>query len=321
MLVPIPDVGKESHGRVTRYFCFRFDVDTHRCIRRGVPNLMALGARIDVPFSFFVNMGRAISRARLASPRRGTPGPVHTEVAAKLPARAKLGAWDTLIAVALNPPVGAGSPHVLTDAIEAGHEVGLHGGANHAVWQAEAHRWPHHRVRAEVTGGLRAFEQATGQAPAGFASPGWNSPDPLPPILEQLGFRYMADLHGPETGRAPGSGKGAGDGGRRGGDRAVQLAPGTQRLSTVRTVITAEPGGVAYLENLRARGWDKSAIRADFQERLQRAGRLAVVYDHPYFAGVRELELVGDLVQLARDAGFRPVRLMDAVSALSNVPE
>lgn len=291
---------------MTRYFCFRFDVDTHRCIRRGVPNLIALGARMDVPFTFFVNMGRAVSRARLVFGRRGTSGSGPTdEVAAKLPARTKLGLRDTLVAVALNPAVGVGSPRVLNAAIDAGHEVGLHGGANHAVWQADAHRWTGERIRDQVTGGLRALEQITGHSPAGFASPGWNSPDPLPPILEELGFRYLADLHGPATGPEQG---------------AIQSPPGTERLVSVRTAITAEPGGVAYLEHLRARNLDARAIRDDFRDRLERAGRLAVIYDHPYFAGIRELDLVRDLVALARDMGFRPVRLVDAVTALSAPP-
>lgn len=290
-----------------RYFCFRFDVDTHRCIRRGVPNLVDLGERIDARFTFFVNMGRAVSRARLIPGRRSAAGASGAaDGAAKLPARAKLGAWDALVAALLNPYVGAGSPGVVNDAIRAGHEVGLHGGANHADWQADAHRWAPEWVRDQVAAALRLMEEATGHRPEGFASPGWNSPESLPAALETLGFGYVADLHGP---------------GAREGEGAVERAPGTERLASVRTAITAEPGGVAYLENLRARRLNERAIRTDFRERLQRAGRLAVVYDHPYFAGIRELDLVRDLVEVARDLGFRPVRLEDAVAALAHPPE
>lgn len=278
-----------------RYFCFRFDVDTHRCIRRGVPRLIDLGARIDAPFTFFVHMGRAVQRRRLVSARSADAR--QTDTAEKLPARAKLGAWDTLVAAVANPPVGKGAPHVLRQALAAGHEIGLHGGTNHAAWQADAHRWSTERVRDRVAGALATLEGITGEAPRGFASPGWNSPASLPGILEALGFRYLADLHGP-------------------GPNTVAPVPGTDRMLAVRTAITAEPGGVAYLENLRARGFDDVAIRDDFRARLSRADRLAVVYDHPYFAGIQELSLVGELVGIARELGFRPVRLDEAVASL-----
>ena len=45
-----------------KYFCFRFDVDTPKCIKSGVPNLISLSKKLDVPFTFFINMGRGTSR-------------------------------------------------------------------------------------------------------------------------------------------------------------------------------------------------------------------------------------------------------------------
>jgi hypothetical protein len=37
-----------------KYFCFRFDVDTPKCIKKGVPNLISLSKKLDVPFTFFI---------------------------------------------------------------------------------------------------------------------------------------------------------------------------------------------------------------------------------------------------------------------------
>lgn len=37
-------------------FSFRFNVDTHLCARKGVPNLIALADKLDVRFAFFFNM-------------------------------------------------------------------------------------------------------------------------------------------------------------------------------------------------------------------------------------------------------------------------
>ena len=279
-----------------RYFCFRFDVDTHRCVRRGMPNLLALADDLDARFTFFVNMGRAVSRAHALRRRfrTGTDGAGGT--AAKLPATAKLGLRDTIIAATINPRVGAGAPHILRVAAAAGHELGVHGGANHALWQAEAQTWPADRLRSEIASARDALEAATGERPDGFASPGWNSPDTLPPIVEELGFRYLADDHGSQR-------------------DVVRIAAGTDRLLSVPTAVSAEPGGVAYLENLEARGLDRDAFHDDLRSRLADR-RLAVVYDHPYFAGIQALDRVRDAVRIARELGFRPVTIGHAVSAL-----
>ena len=290
-----------------RYFCFRFDVDTHRCVRRGMPNLLALAADLDARFTFFVNMGRAVSRIRTVR-RTIRPGAEEAgKTAAKMPATAKLGVRDTLIAAIANPRVGAGAPHVLRAAAEAGHELGVHGGANHAAWQADARTWSEDRLSAEISAARNSLEAVVGERPGGFASPGWTSPDPLPRILEGLGFRYLADDHGPDR-------------------DDVRIADGTRQLLSVPTTITAEPGGVAYLENLAARGLDRTAFHDDFRRRLADR-RLAVVYDHPYFAGVQALDRVRDAVEIARELGFEVARLDQAVSGLrppdegANAPE
>lgn len=279
-----------------RYLCLRFDVDTHRCIRTGVPNLLDLAARIGARFTFFVNMGRAVSRTRalrrLVRGARRTPA-----TAAKLPARVKLGPWDALVAALLNPRVGAGSPGVLDDALAGGHEIGLHGGTNHAAWQAAAPDWSRAHLEEEISSALGRLVAVTGRDPRGFASPGWTSPEGLPLLLEELGFRYVADAHGP---RHP----------------ALSRPDGCRRLLSVRTNLCGEPGGVAYLEHLRARGLDDRAIREDFRGRLRSAGRLAVLYDHPYFAGIRELALLEELVAVAAEEGFRLVRLGEAIRGL-----
>lgn len=282
--------------RVARYFCFRFDVDTHRCIREGVPNLIELATPLEARFTFFVNMGRAVSRPR-ALRRRLRDREGDEEVAAKLSPRHKLGPWGSLVAAVLNPVVGQGSPRILRELLAHGHEIGLHGGANHAIWQAEAEQWPRARVRTEIVGALRRMESLAGHRPEGFASPGWNTPDELGPVLQELGFAYLADHHGSH--HPPVS--------------TVEAAP---ELVSVRTDLVGEPGGVAYLEHLRARGLGEQAILADFRDRLRSADRLAVVYDHPYYAGVQQLDLIAALVRAARDLGFEVITLGEAVDRL-----
>jgi peptidoglycan/xylan/chitin deacetylase (PgdA/CDA1 family) len=273
---------------VPKLFSFRFDVDTHRCVRDGMPALSALGQELKAPFTFFVNMGRAVSIpemfARLSG-RRGTGQPT----AAKYSARRKLGWRGYLEAAVLNPRVGAGFPSALRDAVEMGHEVGLHGGINHARWQVEAAEWSEARFVEEVDGALAALVDATGGvAPLGFASPGWTTSAVLPDILRVRGFSYLADAHG-----------------------FVERSDAV--LANVPTQLTGEPGGVAYLEHLRAAGLDDDAVTDRFLADLTRAGDRVVVYDHPYYAGIADLEMVRRLVTLARGEGYEVVRMADQV--------
>jgi peptidoglycan/xylan/chitin deacetylase (PgdA/CDA1 family) len=274
---------------LAKLFSVRFDVDTHRCVREGMPALAALGKRLDAPFTFFVNMGRAVSR-RAALARRSSPASATAE---KLSARRKLGWKSWLAAATMNPEVGAGAPDVIVAARELGHEIGLHGGRNHALWQLEAPQWSAERVAAEIDAVLPQLERLLGATPPGFASPGWSTHPALPSLLAARGFRYLADLHGP-------------------GDDA-----GAGVLPVVRTRLAGEPGGVAYLEHLRATGMDDAAVEQRFEEDLERAGSHAVMYDHPYFAGVHELRLVARVIEIARVRGYEVVPVETVARAVA----
>lgn len=273
---------------MSRQLAIRFDVDTHRCVRAGMPALSRLGERLGAPFTFFVNMGRAVSRGALVTGLFGHPGDRERRgrpVAAKLSARRKLGTAGWLEAAFLNPRVGAARPEVLRKALRAGHEIGLHGGRNHAEWQAEAHTWPAERVGAEIDAVLPVLRDALdGAAVPGFASPGWNTHPELPGLLATRGFEYLADLHGPAT------------------DREAD-AP----LPLLRTQLTGEPGGVAYIEHLRALGLDDDEVVARARRDLAEGGERMALYDHPYHAGLHELATLERIIELARELGYRIV--------------
>lgn len=274
---------------MAKLFSVRFDVDTHRCVREGMPALATLGKSLDAPFTFFVNMGRAVSRRAALERCSGVRG----TTAEKLSARKKLGWRDWLVAATANPEVGAGAPDVITAARDLGHEIGLHGGRNHALWQREAPSWTAERVGAEIDAVLPELKRLLGATPPGFASPGWSTHPALPSLLVERGFRYLADLHGP------------------GADAAAGVLP------VVRTRLAGEPGGVAYLEHLRAMGLDDAAVARRFEDDIERAGPHVVVYDHPCFAGIHELRLVARMVEIARARGYEVVPVEAVARAIA----
>jgi peptidoglycan/xylan/chitin deacetylase (PgdA/CDA1 family) len=276
-----------------RYFSFRFDVDTHRCMARGVPNLLELAARLDARYTFFVNMGRAVSRRSFAAKFfRATANGSNGSRVYSLSSMQKLGRRDYLTAAVLNPQVGASYAEILREVEEQGHEIGLHGGRNHARWQSSGAHWSTSKLESEIVWGLKALEAAGVSRPVGFASPGWQGSINLVGVLEELGFLYLADAHGVGLER---------------------VAPWGRKhsLIEVSTGILGEPGGVGYLEYMRARGLSAEQVLADFTARLDATRDFAVVYDHPFYAGLRELATIEAMIGAVRDRGFEVVPLRE----------
>ena len=263
-----------------KHCCFRFDADTHACVSQGMPRLAELGARLGARFTFFVNMGRAFDPriTFLKAVKRLVKGGRRGSISAA----EKLGWRTALQAAVLNPQAGRSDPAALRDAVRLGHELGLHGGRNHARWERSAGAWSEERLRREVRTGLRWFEESGLPVPVSFASPAWNSPPALRRVLPACGFRLLADTYD--------------------ATRTGMTMEGD--LCEVPTNVTAEPGNAGYLETLRLRGCNPGEITHHFRSRLLAQRQLAVVYDHPFFAGTHALALVGELARVAQDAGF-----------------
>lgn len=261
----------------------RFDIDTPRCLRQGVPNLLRLAREEGVRFTFFCNMGRAISRRFLLKKllRRSRP-PRTAPQASKLPVFAKQGIRQAISTLVLNPLVGMSHPEVLRRAHDDGHDIGLHGGNNHGEWQYGFHSWSRDHIRREVDSGRRMFETVLKEPPILFSSPGWQGSDELNAILKSMGFRASADRHGLE-------------------ENNIVRETG---LYTFPTNLVAEPGGVAYLESLAALGYSPADAIDRFNAIISDDRRLYVLYDHPCFAGVAALETVRGILQCARENGL-----------------
>ncbi len=276
-----------------KYFCFRFDVDTPKCIKKGVPNLISLSKKLDVPFTFFINMGRGTSRwsfIKKIIPFSSKSIP-HTTF--KLSNLKKLGLWDYFIMALFNPQVGNSHPHIIKSLKKAGHEVGLHGGSNHGEWQNESHSWGNQKFFKEIIPALNSLTKFLGERPLGFSSPGWCGSNDLNTILESLDFYYVADAYG-------------------GNLQNITCAKNTSNLLQVPTNILGEPGGIAYLESLRARNMNDNEILKDFSSKLDERF-FAVLYDHPYYAGIQELPMMEMMVDLVRSKGFQIVTLKTLV--------
>lgn len=264
--------------------CFRFDIDTHVCMSKGMPNLLELAAEEGVLFTFFVNMGKGFDRFNSIKNIFGRLfRKSEQKKLANLSMFIKLGLKETISALFLNPSVGSNYGGVLKRASELGHELGLHGGRNHAHWEKLSHTWSYEKVSSEVIFGVEQFKQLNLPLPSSFASPAWRSPEHLIPILIENGFKICADI-------------------RDSSICDIFLKDGILQASTN---ILSPAEDVGYIESFRALGSDNKVILNDFESQIKRVNNLAMVYEHPFYAGVHEIELLREMIKIAKANGFQ----------------
>ena len=262
---------------------FRFDIDTHKCMRSGVPSLLELANKYEVRFTFYANLGRAVSRQDQVMERlhlgASEPSDTNAQVSS-LTAFRKLGLQDYLIAGLLNPSLGRYGA-MLRHLADSNHELGLHGGRNHEQWSRHSGTWDLSKVRMEIQWSLARLRGWVPKfMPYGFSSPSWTHPPGLTTVLADLGFRYCADLHGSITSE-------------------VALGPTDSRILLPRTDIAGEPGGVGILEASTRRGLNpEDSVQAIAEAICQSKQDVAIAYDHPYFAGVEALPLLERLIEV-----------------------
>lgn len=256
-------------------FVLRFDVDTRPCLHSGVPALLELAKNYDIPMTFFVNMGRAISRKIILKRAFETAGT--KENAPKLSAIEKFGYWGVLQALLLNPSVGKGAKKILARSYIEGHEIGLHGGRNHADWQNYACDWSSEKLNDEVRWGVKRIRDLIGYNVQSFSSPGWCSSELLPQVISAYGMKVIADDHDPDLG-------------------AVILNESASDIKKLNTNLAGEPGGVGYLEYCEARGLSNEEMCREVDAKIEEHDSL-VMYDHPAYAGRKGVERLRCLVE------------------------
>lgn len=239
---------------------FRFDVDTHKCIRDGVEHLLALSSKYEAPFTFFLNTGCSIdlkdSLHTLQHPPQGKTAP-------HLSARAKLGNADYLVCALINPPLIRYKKQIAA-LLQSNCETGIHGGHNHALWARDFPHWDAARIENELDFALANIRRIQPDyQPGGFASPCWISSPSFSALLKCKGFRYSADFH--EYGAA---------------NPVHRDGP----LPVIGVNLLGEPGGVAWFETCVAQGLSTEEIIHRTIAFIE-SHPLTVLYDHPYFAG------------------------------------
>lgn len=282
-----------SHRRGT--FAFRLDVDSIICLEQGIPNLLRLGERHGVRFTFFVNMGRSFSWRHTAAnvlrrrrqDERETGGGDSPEPY-KLPATRKLGRGGTLRTAFFNPRLGRRYRSAMDLLHREGHELGLHGGSSHPAWQYRLDDLGDDGLERLFRPAFEEFRDRYGH-PRGFASPGFRHNRAVLDLLDGEGFEYASDMGGEVPFRP-------------------ERRDGTSRHSHFQVPVNViGDRRVPVIEQGLARGQSDHRIVRDALERI-RARPFALMYGHPYVEGVHTRPLAAILSEVAGDYDVVTVR-------------
>lgn len=273
-------------------FSFRFDVDSHVGLKKGIPKLLSLSNEFNVPFTFFISMGKAISwKGKINSLFKSNENQNYS----KLTIVEKLGYKGLIKVLLLNPEVGSSNIPLIREIIDQGHEVALHGGKNHGTWLHKSHTWDKGRYYSEIKWAFNKLQKSGLDQIHGFASPGWKGSEIAYEILNHFDFTYVADNYGKDI-------------------PDIHFIPGLN-LIQIQTNILGEPGGVGYLEYCRANGIPDREILNDIDESIL-TRNTSILYDHPAFAGCHEIPLLRKIITLALSRDVRICKMNDIANSI-----
>lgn len=209
--------------------------------------------------------------------------PKATTVAEHLSALEKLGKKDYIYTALINPQISTYKKNILM-LLTSKNEVGLHGGKNHELWAKNIYRYGYNKIKKELEYSVNRIKKIYPKyKPCGFASPCWETNTTVKNVLVDLGFQYAADVHT--------------------SDDSADITY-YNNLACIPTNLTGEPGGIAYFEYCRAKKMTDEDIINDFFSRINNQRKYNIVYDHPYFAGKKEIPLLEKIITLLLKNNF-----------------
>jgi len=264
----------------------RFDIDSVSCVRQGLAGLSAVAHRYAVPVTLFVSMGRAIQRgpALLRMVSR------HDSAKRMFPMK-RLGFAAALQTLIMNPRIGCDNADVLSRFQEQGHELGLHGGRNHAWWQRHARSAGIETIRRDLGWSYDAFARLFG-APAGFAAPGFVWSEATLAVIDEKKFQYASDMDGL---------------------RPFHAEAGGRTFSHWQVPVTVcGASHTPLIEWACLQKQSEQDFLAELTLKLSGDGP-AVLYGHPCLDGVAGIAYLTAAIEYLLDKGFCFVRMRDLV--------
>lgn len=171
----------------------KVDVDTRRGMEQGVPALLGLFRRREVPAAFFLSFGPDRSGTAIWNvfKQRGFLRKMLRTNALRMYG------LRTVLSGTLLParPVASDYPDLVRRIEAEGHEVGVHAW-DHRLWQDELDRLSPGEIREQMRRAAEAFERILGRMARSAAAPAWRVNRASLEAEDELGLLYASDCRG-----------------------------------------------------------------------------------------------------------------------------
>ncbi|MCK9363362.1 MAG: polysaccharide deacetylase family protein [Syntrophales bacterium] len=167
----------------------KIDVDTYQGMKEGVPCLLDILRKNNLPATFYLSIGPdASGRAVLQLLRnpRFLKKMIRTRAASLYGFRTAL--YGTLLP---SPMIALSFPEIVRRIKAEGHEVQFHAW-DHRRWQDELFTKSESWIREWFKRGIAGFERLVGEKPQSFGAPAWLIDDRVLSIVGGLGFEYLS---------------------------------------------------------------------------------------------------------------------------------
>lgn len=274
---------------------FRFDIDGVGDIKAGVPKLLALANSLGVKFSFYVNMGKSFNwkvffeRRNLRKAKR-FGSEINPSVKRKDLLR-KHGLIGVLQTVVQNPCIGIKYRSILSKAASSGHELGLHGGMDHMLWQYKLNSMSYDEIKGLLSPAYEKFVEFFGK-PYGFCCPGFSYNRDVLSLIDDFGFKYSGDMEGEFPFRPV-------------------LEEKKFNHYQVPVNIVATPRA-SLINKLFYMGMNKKEIVEEVLSKIEERNT-AVFYGHPSVEGIRALTILENIIKSALNSGYEILTLREII--------
>ncbi len=272
---------------------FRFDIDGVGDIEKGVPRLLDLARNLGVHFSFYVNMGKSVNlKWALLNKISKLQKKDKIKGVSLVGRHGKLGVMKALFK---NPYIGLRYKSLLLQLISEGHELGLHGGMDHALWQYNISKMDFKEIRNLLLSAYKRFLKLFGK-PLGFCSPGLSYNRDVLYLMDEFNFLYSSDMKGEIPFRPVLDGREL---------RHYQIP--------VNIIGYVNGKRVSLVNKLISEGKSQAEISSIVESEIKKRNT-AVFYGHPSIEGIVTIDVLRKVIKFALDEGYEILKMKELVS-------